>query len=76
MKISCFCLFFVLFHQANAQMHFGQVECDSFHVTIDTTEAIIYKKKKSAVYNRIAQQYLIKPTKASIFKKWCAPLGS
>jgi hypothetical protein len=50
----------------NAQTRFGKIECDSFQVTVNEREAIIYQKKKAAVYNRAKQTFLIQPTESSI----------
>lgn len=48
------------------QVQFGSVKCDSFQLTVDRSEAIIYKGNKNGVFDKKLAKYLIKPTKASI----------
>lgn len=59
------CSFFGL--GANAQTRFGNVRCDSFKVTVDTSRAVIYRKKKTGVFDQKTNKFLIKPTKDVIF---------
>jgi hypothetical protein len=66
LKILTLLFFLFLANGLNAQTRFGNVACDSFQVTVDETEAIIYQKNKTAVYNRAKQEFLIKPTESSV----------
>ena len=52
---------------AQAQTRFGNVRCDSFLVTVDTSRAVIYRKKKTGVFDQKTNKFLIKPTKDVLF---------
>lgn len=56
-------LLFLISTQAPAQVRFGSVKCDSFQTTVDSTQAILYRKGKTGVYDLNSAAYLIKPTK-------------
>lgn len=59
-------LLFLISTQASAQAWFGAAKCDSFQVTVDSTQAILYRKGKTGVYDLKTESYLIKPTKNCI----------
>lgn len=47
-----------------AQEKWGKVRCDSFQViSADATVALVYKKGKTGVYDRVSKEYFINPTK-------------
>lgn len=63
-------LLFISFWTANellAQTSFGKVKCDSFIVMEDTSRAIIYRKNKTAVFDKNKRKFLLKPTKDILF---------
>ena len=66
LKITALLILLLAVSGIRAQLQFGDIKCDSFKVTVDETEALIYQKNKTAVYNRTKNEFLIKPTKSSI----------
>ncbi|NOQ75183.1 MAG: hypothetical protein GQ574_24430 [Crocinitomix sp.] len=65
-QILTLALFVFLTNNSFAQNRFGDIECDSFQVTFSESEAIVFQGKKTAVYNKAKQEFLIKPTKSSV----------
>jgi hypothetical protein len=65
-QILTLAFFVLLTNNSFAQNRFGNIECDSFQVTVNESEAIVFQGEKTAVYNRAKQEFLIEFTKSSI----------